>query len=205
MGIYTACTWAMGDLYGYKVRYVTSQWQDSGTLPELSEIEMALSDADAALNWEAGNPEYLELKARVLYYRALVVGMSAGGLVDVAMAKALHLEAIALRPRWPYSWANLVLMKSYLNEFDEEYQHALSQAIRFGPWEQSVHITLAQAGAISWGMLSREQKRLYADNVQRGIVRSQGGVGAALDSFKKRSVVCAYLKRSAEQKRFCST
>ena len=195
----------MGDLYGYKVRYVTSQWQNSGTLPELNEIEIALSDADTALNWEAGNPEYLELKARVLYYRALVVGMSAGGLVDVALAKMLHLEAIALRPRWPYSWANLVLMKSYLREFDDEYHHALVQAVRFGPWEQSVHITLAQAGAISWGALSREQKRLYADNVQRGIVRSKEAVGAALDSFKKRSVVCAYLKRSVDQKRFCST
>ena len=205
VGGYTAFTWGMGDLYGYNVRYATAQWQKRSELPSADEVSAVLSDVDSALGWESGNPEYLELKARVLYYRALITNMSDDGLADIAAAKALHLQAIQLRPRWPYSWANLVLMKSYLNEFDEEYQEALSNAVRFGPWEQSVHLTLSHAAALSWASLTKEQKRVYAGNIERGIIRNMGSIRSTIDAYQKRSPICAYLKRDATQKKFCSS
>jgi len=203
VGIYTAFTWAMGDLYGYKVRYATSQWQERSELPSLAEVVQAMEDADAALGWETDNPEYKELKARVLYYRALINGPDSAGVADIREAALLHRDAIELRPRWPYSWANLVLMKAHLGEVDDEYQYALEQAIRFGPWEQSVHISLTHAAVLSWSSLSKEQKSLYAGNIERGLVRDFRAMRTTLDAYQKRSVVCAYLKRSPKQKRLC--
>ncbi len=202
-GIYSAFTWAMGDLYGYKVRYATTQWQARTGLPGLAEVVQAIEDADAALGWESDNPEYKELKARTLYYRALIEGPDSVGVEDIKEAISLHRSAIELRPRWPYSWANLVLMKAHLGEVDDEYQFALEQAVRFGPWEQSVHLSLTHAAVLSWSLLSKEQKALYAGNVERGLVRNFHAIRTTLDGYQKRSVVCAYLQRSAKQKRLC--
>ena len=204
VGIYTAFTWIMGDLYGYKVRYAVEQWQERAVLPESSEIDRVLEDADSALSWEADNPQYHELKARVLYYKALAVGAEDEGLDYIEQAKQAHLQAISLRPKWPYSWANLVLMKSYLQEWDSEFSAALDNAVRYGPWEQSVHLTLTHAGAISWTHLSTDQKKVIAANVERGIVRNMQGIANNLDAYKKRTLVCAYMQRDERQKRFCS-
>lgn len=203
LGVYAVFSWGMGDLYGYKVRYALEQWQERPQLPQPEEISEALADSNSALNWEESNPEYVELKGRVLYYRALVSGLDAQGLDDIANAKVLHQQAIKLRPRWPYSWANLVLMKSYLKEFDEEYHQALINSLKLGPWEKSVHLTLSHAAALSWDSLSLEQKRLFAQNIERGIVRNMPEVRTILSAYTKTASICAYLKRDAMQNKLC--
>lgn len=204
LGIYTAFTWIMGDLYGYKVRYAVEQWQEQDGLPKVADINQVIEDVDSAIGWEVDNPQYHELKARALYYKALALGVDDEGLIYIELAKKSHILAISLRPKWPYSWANLVLMKSYLKEWDDEYSAALDNAVRFGPWEQSVHLTLAHAGALSWAHLSIEQKKAIAENVERGIVRNMQGIAFNLDAYKKRSLVCAYMQRDERQKKFCS-
>ena len=205
LGIYVVFSWGMGDLYGYKVRYALEQWQEKPAFPSVEEVAVTLADVDSALRWEGDNPEYVELKGRVLYYRALVVGFNEQGLVDIAEAKALHQKAISLRPRWPYSWANLVLVKAYLNEFDEEYHQALISAVTYGPWEKSVHLTLAHAAALSWPSLSLEQKRLFARNIERGMVRTLPEEDAILSAYQKKTSICAYLTRDYLQNKLCSS
>ncbi|WP_067869653.1 hypothetical protein [Neptuniibacter marinus] len=204
VGVYSVFSWAMGDLYGYKVRYALERWQDTSVLPQLQEVSDVLADSNRALSWEARNPEYVELKGRVLYYRALALGLDDQGLVDISRAKTLHQQALELRPRWPYSWANLVLMKSYLKEFDEEYHQALINSLKFGPWEKSVHLTLSHAAALSWRALSLEQKRLFAKNIERGIVRNMPEIRSILSVYNRKSSICAYLKRDPIQNKLCS-
>lgn len=201
---YAVISWGIGDIYGYKVRYALDDWQTQEGLPLLEQVNSALIDVDGALSWEADNPEYIELKGRLLYYRALVNGLDEEGFADLREAKALHLRAVELRPHWPYSWANLVLMKSYLEEFDDDYDKALSSAVRYGPWEQSVHLTLSHAAARSWVSLSLGQKHVFAKNIERGIVRNSKDIRTALDAYEKRTAICAYLKRDALQAKLCA-
>lgn len=203
LGIYLAANWAMGDLYGYKARYAVDAWQSRKTLPTQDELQSGITDIDKALRWEPRNPEYVELKARILYLQALNSGLETAGFGKIQEAKYYHLYAIELRPNWPYSWANLVLMKSYLGEFDKEYDEALRNAVTFGPWEQSVHITLAIAAPISWSSLSKKQKQIFASNIERGLVWSVSDIRSVLEAYRKRSVICAYLKRDEMQKRLC--
>ena len=200
---YAVISWGVGDIYGYKVRYALNDWQTQEELPLLEQVNSALANADVALSWEANNPEYIELKGRLLLYRALVNGLDEESLLDLRDAKALHLRAIKLRPNWPYSWANLVLMKSYLKEFDDDYDKALSSAVRYGPWEQSVHLTLSHAAALSWVSLSLEQKHVFAKNIERGLVRNSKDIRTTLDAYKKRTAICAYLKRDVLQAKLC--
>lgn len=204
-GMCAVFRWGMGDLYGYKVRYALNAWQEQAVLPEYDEVSQVLVSANSALFWENDNPEYIELKARVLYYRALGRGFDKNGLADVVQAKELHLKAIQLRPNWPYSWANLVLMKSYLKEFDDSYNRALSNAVRFGPWEQSLHLTLSHAAALSWSSLSIPQKHVFAKNIERGIVRNHVEIRSTLDAFRKLVPVCAFLKRDSQQAKLCTS
>jgi len=203
IGVYLAATWAMGDLYGYKARYEIESWQEEKSLPDLKVIDEALADADRALSWENENPEYHELKARALYYKALVRGVDGLGRAYLVSAKQSHVYAAALRPRWPYTWANMALMKAYLEEFDDEFNQALLNAVQYGPWERSVHLTIAHMGAMSWPNLSAEQKNIIAANVSRGLKHNYKGMALNLDAYKRRNLICAYMHRDENQQRFC--
>lgn len=203
MGIYMAVSWAMGDLYGYKARYAVESWQEEPSLPDLIVIDEAIADADRALSWESENPEYHELKARALYYKALVKGVDDLGKAYLVSAKQSHDSAAQLRPQWPYTWANMALMKAYLAEFDDEFHQALLNAVQYGPWERSVHLTIAHIGAMSWTSLSAEQKSIIAANVSRGLKHNYKGIAFNLDAYKRRNLICAYMHRDENQQRFC--
>ena len=67
-------------------------------------------------------------------------------MTNISKAYLAHKETIKLRPHWPYSWANLALIKSDLQQFDVEYLYAVNQAERYGPWEIASNKALVQAG-----------------------------------------------------------
>lgn len=204
LGIYLAMCWLIGDIYSYKVRHVIEKWQVEQYIPQQDETITLINNIDTALFWESNNPDYLELKARILYYRAIAQGLSDKGLEDIRQAKELHKKAIKLRPLWPYSYANLVLMKALLGEFDSEYSRALSKAVKLGPWEPSVNLTLAQAAAISWHYIMPAERQIHAQNIQLGIERNLVRIKAILENYQQKAIICTYLRRNKQQKIMCN-
>jgi len=115
-------------------------------------------------------PNYLEDLARLYEYRALP--LSAGDpLAQEYLRRALEYqrEAIRRRPGSPYTWANIALLKTQLSEPDREFEIALRNAARLGPWEPQVQITLADTGLRNWNTLAPETRAALRANVTRAL------------------------------------
>nr|WP_067298191.1 hypothetical protein [Marinobacterium profundum] len=205
LGIYLSVRWALGDMYAYKVRYAISEWEREPSQPAQAPLDSSLDDINTALFFEPRNPEYIELKARLILYSALNKDSSSDGLAEIAKAKQAHLAAIELRPQWPYSWANLVLMKAYLGEWDGEHERALRNAVNYGPWETSVHQTLTYAALLSWNSLTQEQKHIHAENMDRGLAYNYKSISGLIINSNNTNAICAYLSKGPQQEKLCNS
>lgn len=80
-------------------------------------------------------------------------------------------EAISRRPSWPYTWANLAVVKFRLAELDHEFFSALERAAVLGPWEPQIQKTVADLGLAAWEVLPEETRAQVRANLERGIHR----------------------------------
>lgn len=205
-GIYLGTRWMLGDIAAYHTRYDFERWERKGAFPSDEEVITSLGNIDTALSWAPDNPEYLELKARLLLFKAINRIMDdneALPLAEYQAAAELHRHALRIRPRWPYSWANLALVKSSMAEIDTEFDTALRNASQFGPWEMPVQLTTIQAGAMSWQSLALKQQRSVASVVDRGLVYQFKEVAEILDAYGQRVNVCALLESSDKVDKLC--
>ena len=106
--------------------------------------QKTVEDAEArirlALDAFPKNPDYLDLAGQL---RELHAGRP--GTVGAERSALLHQaadyyrQAVAVRPLWPYSWANLLGAKSRLGAADAELRLALARSAELGPWEPAGH------------------------------------------------------------------
>ena len=101
-------------------------------------------------------------------------------------------EAIARRPSWPYTWANLAAVKFRLAELDREFFTALERATALGPWEPEIQRTIADLGLAAWDALSEEPRMQVRANIERGM-RRQGETMVRLALRHRRADVVAPL------------
>lgn len=202
-GIYHAVHMGVADVLAYRAQYAIKSWEKEGRLPSEDEVNKAIVNASSAVSWEPGNPEYLNLYARLLTYKGLVHwgGGQFNSITEEAVA--LYQQSSQLRPNWPYTWANLALVKSYRSEFDDLFNESVSKAVTFGPWEPDVHTTLTEAGLFGWNKLSKEGRKLIAANIHRGLRFSRKEIATMVRRHQKRFAVCGYLPVDEYSKKFC--
>ncbi|WP_293268640.1 hypothetical protein [Neptunomonas sp.] len=200
--IYFAFRWALADISAYPVRYSIERWESQRNPVSLAKIEKAEADIDVALSWNDNNAEYYELKARILFYRA-VQTESDDYLQYIRQALALHNTALLLRPNWPYSWANKSLMKAYLGEIDDDFSEAIEQAAKTGPWELSANLAVLEAGLLGWDQLTPELEALVLAATSRASEHGSNAVRVLLDRYEFRSFICSLLEPSSHQKKMC--
>lgn len=193
-----ALRWAMADLYHYQARFPEERWAKEGRYPSQAELDLALKNIDTSLSWKEAVPDALDLKGFLLWHKILLrqlEGDISQQEIDVIAAQAaqLHRRAIELRPRWPYSWASLALMKAYQGQFDQEYLQAIDRAVHFGPWENTVNIHITQAGMMGWFKLSPDARQQVIQNSVRGLRRNYSQVSGLLKYYQKTLIVCAHL------------
>lgn len=194
--------WVLGDINAYTVRYSVQQWQTENRLPSTSELTSAQTAIHAALSWN-DTPEYRDYEGRLFHYQSLISENQL--LKNTALNSALnsYRASTKQRPQWPYSWANLALIKALIGELDSEYQHAIRQAALNGPWENGVNIALTEAGLIGWLRLDRTEQKIITENIQRGIRRNLKHIKVIINRYNKRSLICANLKRDKYQRKLC--
>jgi len=194
----------MADLIAYRAEYAIEQWQKNKTTPKADDLDKALSDIDSAISWQPDNPELLDVKVQLLLYLAYADFSNTERFrSSISAGLDLSRQSVQLRPRWPYSWANLALAKAYLNQNDDEFATALKKSARFGPWEPSVQSTLAEAGMVQWNGLDKSLRQVVSDNIYRGLLRNSVSMKAVVDRHRKRFLVCAYLPVDKRTNKFC--
>jgi hypothetical protein len=101
-----------------------------------------------------------------------------------------HREAVRLRPGAPYSWASIALLKGRLPEPDAEFEAALRNAARLGPWEPEVQIAVAESGLSLWDRLSPPARSAVRDTLARALRWQDAKLFALARSAGRLDVLC---------------
>lgn len=160
----------LADLRGFEVRVLVNSWEAKRRQPSAEEWNFARGRLDEARALDPGQPNYLEDIAHLYEYRALPL-KPGDALAQGYLRQALDYqrEAVQRRPGSPYTWANIAQLKARLREPDREFETALRNAARLGPWEPAVQIALADAGFRHWDTLAPETRAALRANAARAL------------------------------------
>ncbi len=193
----------IADTQAYKAKYLLEKWEKEHRLPTKEEADDAVEKVTLALEWEPDNTEYMDLKAHVLTYKGLLYwnkGMFTE-LTDESVR--LYLNTTKRRPKWPYAWARLALVKAYRNEHDKVFFKAIHHAVKYGPWEPGVQKTITEAGLYAWTSLDKQSRISVVANIQRGLNFEFEDISATIQRFKRTASVCGYLAYTKHSKKLC--
>ncbi len=192
--IYHSGKMALADIIHYPVKKLIEEPQ-LGVPVSATVLEKAQDKIDRAISINPQNAEYREYQARVFYLRA-INNHADPELFEQQIYKAYlaHKKALQLRPQWPYSWANLALMKSHMQQLDVEFLYAINQAAQYGPWEISSNQAIVQAGFTSWQKLSGTMQQKILDALERIYQQAPHSARALLKHYALASTVCPKIK-----------
>lgn len=114
----------------------------------------AVNGAERALTHSPDNPLFLGQLAKVYDRQASGDSSFAKESLDI------YRKLIALRPAWPYYRADFAVAKARAGELDNEFEQALKDAMRLGPWEKEV---LDKISRLGWLYRSRLDSSLHSE------------------------------------------
>jgi hypothetical protein len=88
---------------------------------------------------------------------------------DLDRALEYYWQSLALRPFWPYAWANIVGHKISQERIDAEFGYAIQRALVLGPWQTSVQASIAGGGLAVWDKLPATLQMGVEHTVARGL------------------------------------
>lgn len=161
---------AWSDASTLAARNMVNAWQDTQP-PRINLNEWAV----ARTRLEEGiaiSPDSAHLRAELGYVyavRAQTLGRLSDqhplysmqmGLLDLAIEQ--YRAACALRPTFPYTWAQLALAKHQRGQDDAELWTAFDQALRYGFAEATLQPSLTDIALMRWPALSTERRQTMA-------------------------------------------
>lgn len=174
--LYVGARICLAGIASYQADAFISEWERAGLEPQPRAWQVAHDAAQRAisLNLVADGQQFDRL-GRIhswKQFRQPYADLTAHGSRLAALEA--YRTAVALRPNWPYSWARLAHSKRYLQQFDEEFDQALTQAFQLGPWRIGVNRELAQIGFSAWAQLNERQRQATLESAQRSVSHSPG-------------------------------
>lgn len=161
-GAYLSFRWALADVLSEQVRYQLAKVQVIPQSMDAKQWQLTRDMLEKTLWLHPDYSNYLDL-ARFFYH---VAGRQPASLLDELgwhdnQQKELDYtrRAILTRPSWPHFWAELIVNKIALNQFDGELTGAMARAITLGPWEYSVQHDIAVNGLEHWDKLEAVARR----------------------------------------------
>lgn len=133
----------------------------------------ALLSIERALRGNETNPQYREMQARLLMDQCKTWDRQTR---ETEWQQCQQSALVALRtaiqgnPQWAYNWANLLLVKTNLQQFDDEFYQALQESQRLGGHEYVVNQIVALVGLQEWERWSRTESEPFRQallNVQK--------------------------------------
>ncbi len=161
---------------GYAARYAIAEARVANVAMQLHRSEPANLDFEAlaarldpAAAVLDGDPGYHELRASMLRAQVEIATGWHERRRLIERAAAETRRAIELRPNWARGYAQLVLDKSALREFDAEMAAAMAAAVANGPREIGVIMAVGTIGPIVWDDLDAEAREAVRIAVANGL------------------------------------
>jgi hypothetical protein len=163
---------------------------------------------NSGYSFYSDNPSILTNLGRLEEFRALLDPSAADSPAEnLRSALRAYTLASRVRPANSVSWAVIALIKSQLGEFDSEFDSALTQSVKMGPWEPISQILIVRTGLRYWSHLSGQIRALVRQTATRGMLsRSLGQkkkMARILEEEDFFPLVCPYLPNSDEFSRYC--
>lgn len=143
----------LAELHAIQPRYLLSAGDDSQWRERDRVYADALQMTDTLIAIEGSNPDYREMKARLLINNCRHWNISEHWEDWQQCQRDAQSQlriVVSSNPRWPFGWANLLLTKYNLRQFDEEFYTALKNSQLFGHSEAAVNKVVAYVGLQEW-------------------------------------------------------
>ena len=173
---YIAACQGLADIYYRPVKNIIERWQQEKVVLKDEDWDRLQQKLETALRFDPDNPDINHAYGTVLQGRYIDL-FPEDPVAQPArrLAADYYRLAIKRRPTWPYTWADLALMKYRLGELDEEYSHALHTAIQMGPWEPSVQYMVGFLGFQTWDKLGQKDRAFIIKVIQDSFSHADGG------------------------------
>ncbi len=196
---YQAIKMVSANLSFYQTFQLKELWLKNETLADISQYKTALQAIEDSNNTHKNNPHYLITQGLVLEW---------GGISDIfsnkeqqqklLLAKEYYLDAVALRPTWPVTWATLAILKWRLNEIDQSLVDYLKLADKYGP-----HTLAVQQAWLDVGFFLYKNKSPYTVQIIKGL-RHHLNLMLKDSRINVRKSAIAIIKRHNAQKQACN-
>ena len=196
--IFQASKVALADISHYPLKYFIEKLKPT-ELPEIETLEKLQTKIQYSIDLRPNSAEYLEYIGRIYYLKALKQQRATSAEVrntaqnSMRLALDAHVKATKLRPKWPYSWANLALIKSHLEEFDQQYLSAIDLAIKNGAWEIASNNAISQAGFNGWHRLDDNYKTKVVAALERIYQQRKSTAIGILNYYRLQEEVCSLI------------
>ena len=167
---YVAVSWGLADVYYRPGKAVLERWKRKEAQLEQQDWDRMRRQMDRALKLAPSNPDIMHACGSALEGR-YIRNAPGDRIAQPARRQAAdyYRAAISRRPTWPFTWADLALVKYRLDELDDEFYHALYQSTAVGPWEPGVQRVVAYIGLKLWDRLTGTDREFIRKTILRSL------------------------------------
>jgi tetratricopeptide (TPR) repeat protein len=188
--IYLAISHGIANLLLIQVDDEIEQWTLSNQLT-IDTWVSTHNQLNWALKFDPHNPDLLERMGTLYYWKANISVMLPEILVARQKALDYYWKAVKQKPTTALTYANIILVKDLLGQYDTQFQMALQQATILSPWEPFIQSVVVEIGLSAWQQLSKKGQSIVLATIERGIKSGQATqMSALLKKYQKESSVC---------------
>lgn len=118
-----------------------------------------------------------------------------------AMESIRH--ALQGNPRSPYLWANLLLTKYHLSQFDGEFYEALQRSRKLGSHELGVNRVVAYVGLREWSRWASTEQELFRGALFAIHAAAPGEAKRVADEAAQGQLYCLWTQGDPRQHYSC--
>ena len=194
---------------GYQADAFISEWEKAANEPAPRSWQVAHDAAQRAIDYYPVADGYqFDRLGRIHSWKQFRQPYADAAAQDSRLAALVaYRAAVAARPNWPYSWARLAHSKRYLEQFDDEFAQALTQAFQLGPWRIGVNRELPEIGFSAWPHLDDVQRQATLESARRvaahGLVEAQRLVKVAQYTGRTQELCASLSKQQKTLRKIC--
>ena len=186
------------DLLHWQAHYIQKSWTERREFPTVEELEKSQALYKKALEWLPNYPAYHDALAYLLRLEMLITSdpIEYDKLAQESIAN--NKSALKYRPIWPTSYSQIVIVKSLLGEFDEEWHDYYIQAFELGPWDEVNLIQLAEAGIMYWPWMEENYQEITITSILRTIDYDRNNieyVRDTMDTYNRLEDICLLISQ----------